>query len=76
MWTVAGQLWHVATLACLSSCRPRVLLSRVLLRLPLLLFPAPCICSLNFKDIVSLVNCAYCLGQLLQFVAFIWLRIK
>lgn len=53
-----------------------MLLSRVLLRLPLLLFPAPCICSLNFKDIVSLVNCAYCLGQLLQFVAFIWLRIK
>lgn len=32
--------------------------------------------ALNFKDIVSLVNCAYCLGQLLQFVAFIWLRIK
>ncbi|KAL4444379.1 hypothetical protein ABPG75_012116 [Micractinium tetrahymenae] len=31
---------------------------------------------LNFKDTVSLVNCAYCLGQLLQFVAFIWLRIK
>lgn len=41
-----------------------------------LLPSCPPICSLNFKDIVSLVNCAYCLGQLLQFVAFIWLRIK
>ncbi|PSC67221.1 putative polyamine transporter isoform A [Micractinium conductrix] len=32
--------------------------------------------TFNFQTIVDLVNCAYCLGQLLEFVAFIWLRIK
>ena len=33
-------------------------------------------CSFNFLEIVELLNCVYCLGQLLEFVAFIWLRIK
>ena len=33
-------------------------------------------CSFNFLEIVELLNCVYCLGQLLEFVAFIWLRVK
>lgn len=32
--------------------------------------------TFNFQQIVDLVNCAYCLGQLLEFMAFVWLRIK
>lgn len=32
--------------------------------------------SFNFLEIVELLNCVYCMGQLLEFVAFIWLRIK
>lgn len=32
--------------------------------------------SFNFMQIVQLLNCVYCLGELLEFAAFIWLRIK
>lgn len=34
------------------------------------------LCSFNFLEIVELLNCVYCMGQLLEFVAFVWLRIK
>lgn len=43
----------------------------------LLLFVIPpCPGSLDFGQIVELLNSVYCLGQLLEFVAFIWLRIR
>lgn len=32
--------------------------------------------SFNFLEIVELLNCVYCMGQLLEFVAFIWLRMR
>ena len=32
--------------------------------------------SFNFLEIVELLNCVYCMGELLEFAAFIWLRIK
>ncbi|EFN50801.1 hypothetical protein CHLNCDRAFT_37683 [Chlorella variabilis] len=32
--------------------------------------------SFDFLEIVELLNCVYCMGQLLEFVAFVWLRIR
>lgn len=32
--------------------------------------------SFNFKEIVELLNAIYCLAELLEFAAFVWLRIK
>lgn len=35
-----------------------------------------CLTSLSFVDIVELLNAIYCLAELLEFAAYIWLRIK
>lgn len=32
--------------------------------------------SFNFLEIVELLNVVYCMGMLLEFVAFLWLRVK
>lgn len=35
-----------------------------------------CLASFSFVDIVELLNSIYCLAELLEFAAFVWLRIK
>eukprot|EP00879_Flechtneria_rotunda_P007417 GHRR01007781.1.p1 GENE.GHRR01007781.1~~GHRR01007781.1.p1 ORF type:complete len:454 (+),score=154.91 GHRR01007781.1:1207-2568(+) len=35
-----------------------------------------CLASFSFVDIVELLNAVYCLAELLEFAAFVWLRIK
>ena len=32
--------------------------------------------SFNFLQIVELLNVVYCMAELLEFVAFVWLRLK
>lgn len=54
--------------ACLTTCRPPHLYSTP---------PhTPATLSLEFDQIVELLNSVYCLGQLLEFVAFLWLRFR
>lgn len=35
-----------------------------------------CLTSFNFVDIVELLNAIYCMAEILEFAAYIWLRIK
>jgi hypothetical protein len=35
-----------------------------------------CLASFSFVDIVELLNAIYCLAELLEFAAYIWLRIR
>lgn len=35
-----------------------------------------CLASFSFVDIVELLNSIYCLAELLEFAAFVWLRVK
>jgi hypothetical protein len=32
-------------------------------------------CSFCFVDIVEMLNAVYCLAELLEFAAFVWLRV-
>ena len=35
-----------------------------------------CLSVLSFVEIVEMVNSVYCMAELLEFTAFVWLRIK
>ncbi len=35
-----------------------------------------CLAYMSFSEIVTLLNAIYCLAELLEFAAFVWLRIK
>ncbi|KXZ49449.1 hypothetical protein GPECTOR_21g675 [Gonium pectorale] len=35
-----------------------------------------CLASMSFVEIVTLLNAIYCLAELLEFAAFVWLRVK
>ena len=62
--------WPGLPLRCLGVPRPLALPTAPLA------IPLPARRSFNFLEIVELLNCVYCMGELLEFAAFIWLRVK
>ena len=61
---------------CSGPCCSQRLVPRPRPLTRLRMAPTPLCRSLDFGQIVTLLNSVYCLGQLLEFVAFIWLRMR